>query len=72
MAKVKVFNPHPRLVNVALGDGKFTRILPNSEAEVERDLVKRLIDVGELTEGAAPEASEEDTEVKTPRRRNRR
>lgn len=72
MAKVTVFNPHPRLVNVALGDGKFTRILPNSEAEVERDLVKRLIDVGELTEGAAPEVPEEDTEVKTPRRRNRR
>lgn len=72
MAKVTVFNPHPRLVNVALGDGKFTRILPNSEAEVERDLVKRLINVGELTEGSAPEAPEEDTEAKTPRRRNRR
>lgn len=73
MAKVTVFNPHPRLVNVALGDGKFTRILPNSGAEVERDLVKRLIDVGELTEGAAPEVSEEgESEVKAPRRRNRR
>ena len=78
MAKITVHNPHPRLVNVALGDGKFTRILPNSEAEVERDLVKRLLAVGELTTGSAPDEEAEDAEetegeeTKTTRRTRRR
>lgn len=47
---ITVHNPHPRLVNVALGNGKFTRVLPLGDAEVDQKLVQRLLDTKELVQ----------------------
>lgn len=46
---IKVYNPHPRLVNVALGNGKFVRVMPLGTATVEQKLVERLLKAKELT-----------------------
>jgi hypothetical protein len=64
MANVKVYNPKPRLINVAQPGGRFIRIAPMETAEVDEKSVASLLKSGDLVKGDGGKEAEEAREGK--------
>ncbi len=65
---IKVYNPHPCLVNVATGDGGFVRIPPLGTAEVEEKSVAAFLKSGKLQRAGGDHSSVEAEDTRESKR----